>query len=475
MAEVEDDERVKNLNTKIAELEATDDDADADDEGQIIMEDNDGNVDDADEAAVENGETTNSTSQEAVKSQKSRRSREFEELRKRAAAAANNNAKSEEEGTVELSAFERMKLKKQQELDELRARGGFNAANKSRFDTGQALTTDMLSFERNQKLAAEQERKKRWEASEGLKKTHVSGMSSWERNQLLGKDEARRRQLEAREGLHRYRLSLDPSRSIDESPEKKSVVAAVAATAAQHNQNENKSSDESNVDKVDEDIPEPKQGKLIKKEKEEPEPDVKTSSPKAKEDAAAADDAETPSPKAKEEDAADIKTSSPKAKEEDAIAAKPQRSVQKPPAYGRVDIKFSFGLVVKSGTKEESLRESETLRKCMNGTRDILTEELPAPPKPSDITAVSTVSFPQAYYDPILEPNVLSIQEDTSKKPAKGKNNTRTLVKASFPIFIREEATDDEGKKRAALSLKETKATIFKALRAAVSGGNFLK
>jgi len=434
MTEVDEEERVRILKARIAELEAADDAEHAgsentsdDDDVQIMEEPSSSPPPSSGDDEAE--EETTTTAQEAVNSQKSRRSREFEELRKLAA-----NRKSEEGG--ELSAYERMQLKKQEELDALRARGGVNAANKSRFDTGQALTTDMSAFERTQKLAAEAERKKRLEASEGLKK-NASGISSWDRNQLLGKDEARRRQMEAKEGLHSYRLSLDPSKSYDESPEKKPVVAAAAAAQEAEKDSEN------NVDEV---IPKPKQENPIEKD-QEPETAVKISLPKAKEDA----------------------------------VAKPQssNSVHKPPTYSRVDIKFSFGLVVKSGTTDESLRESETLRKCMNGTRDILTEELPAPPKESDITADSNVStkvkFPQAYYDPILEPTVISIQEDTSKKPAKGKNNTRTLCKASFPIFIREETKDDDGKKRAALSLKETKATIFKALRAAVSGGNFLK
>ncbi len=469
---------VENLEAKIADLETTDDAAndDTDDEVQIIIEDDDNGDDD--EAAENNGEAT-TASQEAVNPQKSRRSREFEELRKRAAAA---NKSSEADNGAELSAFERMQLKKRQELDELRARGGFNAANKSRFDTGQALTTGMLGFERSQKLAAEEERKKRLEASEGLKKTNVAGMSSWERNQLLGKDEARRRQTEAREGLHRYRLSLDPSKKHDESPVKQAAAVQhmeternsngnnvdnrgveespemksginVAAAAAQLNASEKNNSNETNVGKVAKVIPEPKQEKPIKKEQEE-----------------------TPSPKAKEEvPETDAKTPLPKANEDVAAPTEIQRSIQNPPTYARVDIKFSFGLVVKSGTTDENLRDSETLRKCMSGTKDILTEQLPPPPKPADVEAGSIVSFPQAFYDPILEPTVLGIQEDKSKKPAKGKNNTRTLCKASFPIFIREESADDDGKKRAAMSLKETKATIFKALRAAVSGGSFLK
>lgn len=48
-------------------------------------------------------------------------------------------------------------------------------------------------------------------------------------------------------------------------------------------------------------------------------------------------------------------------------------------------------------------------------------------------------------------------------------------MKASFPVFLRDEAIDDEGTKRSARMLKETKTTVFKALRAAVSGGSFLR
>jgi hypothetical protein len=48
------------------------------------------------------------------------------------------------------------------------------------------------------------------------------------------------------------------------------------------------------------------------------------------------------------------------------------------------------------------------------------------------------------------------------------------LVKASFPVFLREEAESDKGKKLYSRILKETKTTVFKSLRAAVSGGSFL-
>jgi len=155
-----------------------------------------------------------------------------------------------------------------------------------------------------------------------------------------------------------------------------------------------------------------------------------------------------------------------------------------PPTYSRVDIKFSFGLIVRSsvvdGFETENLRDNETLRKCMEGTSKILHVQLPSPPDVSVETDFS--NFPEAYYDPTLEPNIISIEEDQRKVSSDGKKTTttakgnkRTLVKASFPVFLREEKKNEEGKKRSARMLKETKTTVFKALRAAVSGGSFLR
>jgi len=155
-----------------------------------------------------------------------------------------------------------------------------------------------------------------------------------------------------------------------------------------------------------------------------------------------------------------------------------------PPTYSRVDIKFSFGLIVRSsavdGFETENLRDNETLRKCMEGTSKILHVQLPSPPDVS--VEMDFSNFPEAYYDPTLEPNIISIEEDQRKVSSDGKKTTttakgnkRTLVKASFPVFLREEKKNEEGKKRSARMLKETKTTVFKALRAAVSGGSFLR
>lgn len=164
----------------------------------------------------------------------------------------------------------------------------------------------------------------------------------------------------------------------------------------------------------------------------------------------------------------------------------PTYGALKTPTFSRVDIKFSFGLIVRSsaadGFKDENLRNNETLRKCMDGTHKILMDQMPSPPDMAKMEGKSSftsfkIKWPEAYYDPSLEPTVISIEEDKKNEEGKKttKGNKRTLVKASFPVFLRDEAVDDEGTKRSARMLKETKTTVFKALRAAVSGGSFLR
>ena len=81
-----------------------------------------------------------------------------------------------------------------------------------------------------------------------------------------------------------------------------------------------------------------------------------------------------------------------------------------------------------------------------------------------------------------MEPTVISIEEDEKgnnvddeEENLAARGNKRTLVKASFPVFLRDESIDEEGKQESARMLKETKNTVFKSLRAAVSGGSFLK
>ena len=164
-----------------------------------------------------------------------------------------------------------------------------------------------------------------------------------------------------------------------------------------------------------------------------------------------------------------------------AVVHSPEHSISAP-TYTKVDIKFSFGLIVRSSHAEglkENLRDNETLRKCMAGTATILREQMPSPPDAKKMQETETSSFmikyPISYYDPSLEPNVISIEEDKKERKEPGKGNKRTLVKASFPVFMRDESPDKKGQESSTRHLKETKSTVFKALRAAVSGGSFLR
>ena len=179
-------------------------------------------------------------------------------------------------------------------------------------------------------------------------------------------------------------------------------------------------------------------------------------------------------------------TSIPQSEEaspEESIPALQPEIEERPPAaaptYCRTDVKFSFGLIVRSNHPtgnfaNENLRDNETLRKCMASTSKILIKEMPSPPEIVEGESVDYSTFPMAYYDPSLEPTVLSIEEDEKKNNAYDgleKGNKRTLVKASFPVFL----IEDDGGEASKSLLKDTKSTVFKALREAVSGGSFLR
>merc|ERR1719253_364216 len=151
---------------------------------------------------------------------------------------------------------------------------------------------------------------------------------------------------------------------------------------------------------------------------------------------------------------------------QEAATSSAARSIP-PPTYSRVDIKFSFGLIVREGKDK-----AHATRKCMMATHDILQEHMPSAPSDSSGTGHDAAAI-GAYYDPALAPTVLRIEEDAEHR-VRG-HTARTLVKATFPVFLKdEEARDEDGQRRRAQLLKATKSTVFKALRAAVSGGSFL-
>ena len=200
-------------------------------------------------------------------------------------------------------------------------------------------------------------------------------------------------------------------------------------------------------------------------------------------DAAPDDEKEEQAPAEQEKEEPLAEEAAPEAKEEPVSEPTPEpEPVQEPtpvppPTYSKTDVKFSFGLIVRSnhptGNFDENLRDNETLRKCMASTSKILIKEMPSPPEIKDDIDMDYSTFPKAYYDPSLKPTVLSIEEDTKKDGSEmmERGNKRTLVKASFPVFLQN--MDDNDKSKALL--KETKSTVFRALRAAVSGGQFLR
>ena len=210
---------------------------------------------------------------------------------------------------------------------------------------------------------------------------------------------------------------------------------------------------------------------------EEPTPQPVEKEPKVEEPA---EEVNTEEPVVKEEKLEEPAAAEEQPKAEEPIV-EPEPAVEEPPlptpppTYSRTDVKFSFGLIVRSsvstGTFDENLHDNETLRKCMASTSKILIKEMPSPPEIIEGSGQDYATFPKAYYDPTLEPTVLSIQEDTKdSSEMMEKGNKRTLVKASFPVFLQD--TEAEITK---VNLKETKSTVFKALRAAVSGGQFLR
>ncbi len=160
--------------------------------------------------------------------------------------------------------------------------------------------------------------------------------------------------------------------------------------------------------------------------------------------------------------------------------SEPTPSLPEPKTYTRTDVKFSFGLIVKSNSSNkfisENLRENETLKKCMSATAKILVQKMASPPPFGLLEGDGDGSdLPEAYYDPSVTPVVISIEEQERGDKPLEENTKRTLVKASFPVYLRDGNLDEAGREKSSRVLKETKSTVFKALREAVSGGSFLR
>lgn len=430
--------------------------------------------------------------EEAAAAERSKREAEMAELRR-----LRTEQTQRQNSTQQSSAADVARKKREDEIEELRRlKAGENEEFRKKLSMqGGSLTTDMTEWERTQRGAHEKDRKNKMEAQSGLH--GYGGYNHMKTAAELDKaawSEAQRAQMAAM-----GQLSLDGDTDHYNDPVSQAGEASAKERPAPGKLSINQPAAEASSAKG-----RPAPGKLsinqpATKEEAPVEPQ-KASKPQGNVfNQGSHGKFPAPSPQAsasvpKEASFAEEGASSSlPAQAAPAAAPEPEEEPATPPeirsvpTFTRVDIKFSFGLIVRSsaadGFESENLRDNETLRKCMEGTSKILQDKMPLPPDIVKFEASSTLSsdmeFPEAYYDPTLEPNVISIEEDKKNEVSKGKRtakgNKRTLVKASFPVFLRDEEMDDEGQKMSARMLKETKTTVFKALRAAVSGGSFLR
>jgi len=367
--------------------------------------------------------------------------------------------------------------KREQEMEELRKlKAAENEEMRTKLGRVVGTLTTMDEFRSNLNKAKDLDRQGKAQAAAGLRS--FNGTTNITKSQAdRAREDHIKAQRQASASLRDYRdTSFKISKSsaeADRTKEQDNTVERAAATEvppAAPAETETKIERASRTDQVevDDDIAD-RTGKLsvtngveepVKKEAEKPKspPKEETSKP-------------LPPPETQQKPA-------PSADGVVEVVHSPQFSIRAP-TYTKFDIKFSFGLIVRSshidGFDNENLRENETLRKCMGGTAIILREQMPSPPDAVKMSETETstfkVKYPISYYDPRLKPNVISIEEDVKEGKVAGKGNKRTLVKASFPVFMRDESTSNLSSRY----LKETKSTVFKALRAAVSGGSFLR
>lgn len=407
-----------------------------------------------------------SSREEAAAAERSKREAELAAM----AALRRPRVESQPEqgGSTQTAAAEAARRKRDAEIEELRRlKAGENEETRRRLqEKGGTLTTDMDAWRSEQLGAKDRDRKNKLDARSKLAEHHAADSdAAWRAEQMEAKERDRRQKLEAQNILKGHRGYY----------EGKKTDASAAGGQQEHVSGMDRLSLGEKV--VEDDAISSKEERVIgrvsleKWNNQTPSPEEEVLAP-------------TPPPAiSTPEENVDEKEAVPEiVNEPERISEPTSKHPRSPPTYTRFDIKFSFGLIVRSSAaaedfgNEENLRDNETLCKCMESTSKILMEQMPSAPPPD---GSSIFSFPDAYYDPRLEPTVISIEEDekptTNDDDDVARGNKRTLVKASFPVFIRDESTDENGKQESARMLKETKNTVFKSLRAAVSGGSFLK
>lgn len=409
-----------------------------------------------------------SSREEAAAAERSKREAEL------AAMAALRKPRVEQQpeqgGSTQTAAAEAARRKRDAEIEELRRlKASENEETRRRLqEKGGTLTTDMDAWRSEQLGAKDRDRRNKLDARSKLTEHHAADSdAAWRAEQMEAKERDRRSKLEAQNMLKGHRGYYEA---------KKSDAPASGLVHQEHVAGMDQLSLEDEGKDIVEDASIPSKEKRVvgrlslnaNGDEQSPAPDVVPSPP--------------PAEAISDEKAGAVEEEKETVSDEPKSLPVPKAQIPRgPPTYTRFDIKFSFGLIVRSAAAAEefgteNLRDNETLRKCMESTSKILMEQMPSAPN-------GTTNFPDAYYDPRLEPTVISIEEDEKNNDINdedGENlaargNKRTLVKASFPVFLRGTANDEEGKQESARMLKETKNTVFKSLRAAVSGGSFLK
>ena len=370
--------------------------------------------------------------------------------------------------TTRLEAAANEKAKREAELQEmrrLRAEAGGSGVN---WDNGAAPITDLEAWRNSQKNASEEERRKKMEAAEGLH--GYRGKDVPEGTKKKARDSKVFKPWEGKGGNEGEVVNGEDGESEAHEEEVGGVNVHEMAgkfenvTASEQGADDMRDDEAGEVEQTEEQV--------VEKEQVVEEPPVSEEEPAIQEEEPPVEPEIATPPSLVEEPAPVVEEPIPQPEPEPVVEQPPQPVL--PPTYSRTDVKFSFGLIVRSNHPTgtfENLLDNETLRKCMASTSKILIKEMPSPPTVSDDENVDYSTFPKAYYDPSLEPTVLSIEEDeknTTEMMEKG--NKRTLVKASFPVFLVQDG--ESGDK---VLLKETKSTVFQALRAAVSGGQFLR
>lgn len=352
--------------------------------------------------------------EEAAAAERLKREAEMAELRRLRAE------QMQRQSSTHLSAADAARKKREDEMEELRRlKAGENEEFRKKLSMqGGSLTTDMTAWQMNQRGAHEKDRKNKMEAQSGLHGhrgyNYTKTAAELDKAAL---SEAQRAQMAAM-----GQLSLDGDNEHYSAPVSQEEEPSAEASAKERPAPGKLAIDQPAA--KEEPPVEPKKagkprGVMFKQGSDEkiPGPPLEAPASPPKKATFAEEGAGASSPPAP----APVQAAPAAAPEPEEEPAPPGLRV---PTFTRVDIKFSFGLIVRSsaadGFEGENLRDNETLRKCMEGTSKILQDKMPSPPDIAKLEASSAVSFkvkfPEAYYDRATSSGQSTEADSSSKK-----------------------------------------------------------